>query len=96
MNTLDVKPYDPVKDSIEIEGTRYSGTLFREFACSFPNMIGQILRVDKKDNGLVTVTRLEESQIKKLDDQQCPILENCLGITCANRINCKHLKQTKV
>ena len=63
MNTLDVKPYDSDRDSIEIEGTRYSGTLFREFACSFPNMIGQILRIDRKEDGLVTVTRLDENEI---------------------------------
>lgn len=62
-NNLDVQPYNSEKDFVEIEGTRYSGDLFREFACSFPNMIGQILRIDKKENGLVTVTRLANKEI---------------------------------
>jgi len=51
-------------DTIIIEGTKYSEQLFRELGCSFPNMIGQVLRVDKKDNGVVTVTRLYEEEKK--------------------------------
>ncbi len=62
MSKLDVKSYSPTTDTIEIEGTRYSGHLFRELGCSFPNMIGQVLRIDKKENGLVTVTRLKEKE----------------------------------
>ena len=55
---LEVGEYDPITDTIEIEGTKYSGHLFREFGCNFPAMVGQVLRIDKKENGLVTVTRL--------------------------------------
>lgn len=62
---INIKPYDPVSDSIEIEGTKYSGILFRELGCSFPNMIGQILRIDKKENGTVTVTRLKDREKEK-------------------------------
>ena len=59
MNTLDIKPHDPHTDTIEIEGTRYSGSLFREFGCNFPAMVGQTLRIDKKQDGVVTATRIE-------------------------------------
>ena len=61
--TLDIKPYNSGKDSIEIEGTMYSGNLFREFGCNFSSMIGQILRIDKKKNGLITITRLANKEI---------------------------------
>lgn len=57
--SLDIKPYNAVDDTIEIEGTIYSADLFREFGCRFPSSVGQVLRVDKKDNGIVTVTRLK-------------------------------------
>ena len=59
-NQLDVKDYDPWTDTITIEGTRYAGIFFRELGCSFPKMVGQILRIEKKENGLVTVTRLQD------------------------------------
>lgn len=58
--TLDVKQYDSFTDSIKIEGTRYAGNLFRELGCNFPAMIGQILKVEKKEDGMVTVTRLDQ------------------------------------
>lgn len=48
------------EDTVSIEGTKYSADLFRELGCSFPNMIGQVLRIEKKDDGIVTVTRLPE------------------------------------
>lgn len=47
--------------SVTIEGTRYAPGFFREFGCSFPKMVGQILRIDKKEDGLVTVTRIDVS-----------------------------------
>jgi len=59
--SLDVKPYDSLTDTIEIEGTRYSGIFFRELGCSFPAMVGQILRIDKKEDGVITVTRLYDT-----------------------------------
>lgn len=59
-NKLDVKAYDHSTDTIEIEGTRYSGQFFREFGCNFKSMVGQVLRVDDKKDGLVTVTRLRD------------------------------------
>ena len=57
---LDVKIYDPVTDTIEIEGTAYSGCLFRELGCNIPSTAGQILRVGKKEGGVVTVIRLKK------------------------------------
>lgn len=57
--TLDVGEFDPWTDSIQINGTRYAGTLFRELGC-FNDTVGQVLRIDKKKDGLVTVTRLPE------------------------------------
>lgn len=60
MDSLQVGEYDPYSDTIEIEGTKYAGQFFRELGCSFPNMIGQVLRIEKKENGVVTVTRWEE------------------------------------
>ena len=62
MNKLDVGQYDAERDLIVIEGTTYSGCFFRELGCSFPAMIGQVLRVDRKDGGVVTVTRLPEGE----------------------------------
>lgn len=47
--------------SIEINGTRYPRAIFRELGCGFPELIGQILRVDKKEGGLVTATRFDGS-----------------------------------
>lgn len=60
MNTLALSPYDPITDTIVIEGTRYSADFFRNLGCNFPAMVGQVLRVDKKEDGVVTVTRLEK------------------------------------
>jgi len=62
-NKLEVKPYDPILDSIEIEGTRYSSQFFREQGCNFKSMVGQVLRIDKKENGVLTVTRLVDKEI---------------------------------
>ena len=56
MRILDVGQYDPDRDEITIEGTRYSGFLFRSLG--FKNMIGQVLRVDSHVDGVVTVTLL--------------------------------------
>lgn len=59
--TLDIGQYDPVTDSVVIEGTRYSGHLFRD-GFGIKAMIGQILRIDKHENGILTVTRLREAE----------------------------------
>lgn len=55
--TLNVGQYDPYTDTIVIEGTTYSGVLFRD-GFGINAMIGQVLRVDKHENGVVTVTRI--------------------------------------
>jgi len=57
MCELNVEPYDPRTDSIVIEGTKYSGHFFRSLSCCFPE-VGQVFRVDKKEDGVVTVTQL--------------------------------------
>lgn len=54
---LRVGQYDINNDYIEIEGIRYSGLLFREFG--FHAMIGEVLRIDKREDGVLTVTRVE-------------------------------------
>ena len=59
MNTLEVGAYDPETDTIVIEGTRYAGVLFRE-GFGIKAMIGQVLRIDNHEDGIVTVTRLPE------------------------------------
>ena len=58
MNALQVGEYDAVHDSIVIEGTTYSGKLFRELGCNFAEMVGQTLKVVRKENGTVTVARI--------------------------------------
>lgn len=55
---LNIQQHDD--GSVTIEGTRYAPEFFREFGCSFPQMVGQVLRIDKKEDGLVTVTRLTD------------------------------------
>lgn len=57
MTPLKIEQHDD--GSVTIEGTRYAPVFFREFGCSFPEMVGQTLRVEKKEDGVVTVTRLE-------------------------------------
>lgn len=64
---LDVKPYNPLTDTIEIEGTTYSANFFRELGCSFRNMVGQVLRIDCKENKRVTVTRMRKFEKIKGD-----------------------------
>jgi hypothetical protein len=64
MPTLDVQPYDPESDTILIEGTLYSGVLFRD-GFGFNAMIGQVLRIDKRDDQVVTVTRLPQHEAKQ-------------------------------
>lgn len=56
--SLDVGVFDPFQDSITIDGTIYSGNLFRSLGINA--MIGQIIRIDKHENGLVTCTRMHE------------------------------------
>ena len=54
--TLDVGKYDPFSDTIMIEGTKYAGDMFR--ALGINAMIGDVLRIDKHENNVITVTRL--------------------------------------
>ena len=56
---LDVGEFDPMTDTITIEGTEYSGSLFRSGFGS-EAAIGQVLRIDKRTDGIVTVTRLRQ------------------------------------
>ena len=70
--TLDVGEFDPTTDTIMIEETRYSGCLFRE-GFGIHAMIGQVIRIEKHENGVVTVTRLREFEVPpvlSLTDQQ--------------------------
>jgi hypothetical protein len=61
--TLRIGQYDPFSDSIEIEGTIYSGGLFRD-GFGMNAMIGQVLRIEKHENGVLHVTRLRELEGK--------------------------------
>lgn len=56
MYELNVGRYDQQLDVIEIEGTKYSGEMFRSFGINA--MVGQILRIDRLDDGVITVTSL--------------------------------------
>ena len=56
LQTLDVKPYDPYSDVIEIEGIKYSGCLFREFGMK--ELVGQILIIERKEDGVITIKLL--------------------------------------
>ncbi len=70
MPKINIKQF-PEEDKTEIEGTMYSNFLFKELGCSFPDNIGQVLRVDKKEDGVVTVTRLNLlDAVKMLHDQE--------------------------
>ena len=60
--TLDVGAFDPFTDTIIIEGTKYVGALFRD-GFGVNAMVGQILRIDKHENGVVTVTRLRDLEV---------------------------------
>jgi hypothetical protein len=62
-NTLEVGRYNPDDDTIIIEGTKYSGYLFRD-GFGLNACIGQVLRIDKHEGGVVTVTRLPELEVK--------------------------------
>ena len=63
---LAVGEYDPHTDTIVIEGTRYSGALFRD-GLGINSMIGQVIRIDRHENGVVTVTRLRH--LENLSDE---------------------------
>lgn len=55
--TLLIGEFDPFSDTITIEGTRYSGAIFREgFGSHVP--VGRVLRIDRVEGGIVTVTVL--------------------------------------
>ena len=66
--TLDVGEYDPHTDTIIIEGTRYAGCLFRD-GFGINAMVGQVLRIDKHENGLVTVTRLRDLEAPNVEGE---------------------------
>lgn len=55
---LQVGPYDLNSDTILIEGTQYSGCLFRD-GYGFNAMVGQVHRIDRNKDGVVTITRLQ-------------------------------------
>ena len=76
MNELNVKQYDPITDTIEIEGTKYAGALFRELGCNFPSMVGQILKVYLKKDGVVTVKRIDRPRTENEppDDMQMMVV----------------------
>jgi hypothetical protein len=57
--TLDIGVFDPSTDTITIEGTLYAGALFRDGFGGAAHS-GQILRIDKRDDGVVTITRLRD------------------------------------
>lgn len=71
---LEVQPYDPDNDTIEISGTTYSGVFFREQGCRFADQVGQVVKITAKENGVLTLTRLHylddqrEQFIARLDD----------------------------
>jgi len=58
--TLDVGQYDPDTDSIVIEGTRYAGSMFRAFGLNA--WVGAVLRIEKHENGVLTVSRLYDKE----------------------------------
>ncbi len=55
---MEIEEHD--NGDVTIEGTRYSAALFEEMGCNFPHMVGQILRIDKKEEQTITVTRLTD------------------------------------
>ena len=57
--------------SVTIEGTRYAPIFFREFGCSFPKMVGQVLRIDKKDGDMLTVTIMTDYNQREHDAKLC-------------------------
>jgi len=71
-------------NTVTIEGTRYAACLFEELGCGFPSMVGQVLRVDKKEDGLVTVTHLYG--IEKLAASHQRLVE---AVKKLNAVHCK-------
>lgn len=55
---LDVQEFDPQTDTIVIEGMQYSGAFFRDGFGS--KGIPGGLRIDRGEDGVVTVTRLSD------------------------------------
>lgn len=67
--TLEVGQYDPVTDTIDIEGVTYSGSLFRELGVR-GFMPGTVLRIDKRDaDGVLTVGTVE---YRRTEEPACP------------------------
>lgn len=56
MRTLDVQPYDPLADTIVIEGAKYSGDMFRELGVNGMET-GTLFRIDRRDvDGVFYIT----------------------------------------
>jgi hypothetical protein len=51
-----VGEFNPWNDTISIEGVKYAGALFRD---GFSGMIGQTIKIIKRENGVVTVTTID-------------------------------------
>lgn len=58
-DTLEID-YDAARDIVAIEGIRYSGIIFREFARWAP--AGSVLRIVKREDGILTIERLWEPE----------------------------------
>ena len=54
--------------TVTIAGTHYAPDLFENLSCGFPAMVGQVLRIDKKKDGIVTVTRLRYLELGREKD----------------------------
>jgi hypothetical protein len=62
--TLDVGVFNPWTDTITIEGTKYSGVLFREFG--FHAQAGRILKILLHADGVLTVGVLTVEQVENV------------------------------
>ena len=58
-------------DTVSIEGTRYDNDIFRNLGCCFPAPVGHIVRIDQKEDGVITATRIDPEDFYKqpLDDK---------------------------
>ena len=55
----------PHNDTTTINGTKYANHLFESFGVTFSSMIGQVLRIDKREDGVITITRLKDLEEAK-------------------------------
>lgn len=56
---LEIK-YDKQEDTLTIEGIKYSGEVFRNLGFWMP--VGMKFMLVKRDNGVVTIQRLQEEK----------------------------------